>query len=286
MIGLHLLFFFLLLFPLTGSVEGTTLMPRPNLFSLDPIRTIVQPQDVLAYQGGFSLEFPLLSCAQSTGILTGGANRDMAISKQQEVDLFNSSQAMHDLLTFKGVTKLVIPLEIVQVNGKIHIQKIQHLLTWYGNPAVISAAFHLYDHGQLLRDIPYPLLVFQAHPSPPTYTLTTLTPIHLRITNTHHLDHFMINIQYNSWWYASAEGTKTPIINRGGYITFTNVQNIPVIDLHFSMFWFYLGRLISLIALLFVCIFYRTYSHIPNTFRLDLWKHYLRSLPVLYKRPK
>gem|GEM_PF-2816315 len=278
MIGLHLLFFFLLIFPLTGSVEGTTLMPRTNFFSIDAIHTAVYPQDVLAYQGGFTLGYPLLSCAYSTGVLPGGASRDRDISKQDEIDFFNSSQFMRDLIAFKDITKIVIPVEIIQNNGKINIAKIQHLLNWYGNPAVVTAFFRMYDHGRLLQEIPYPLLVFHAQPPQPPYTLTTITPIHLQVTNAHHLDRFMINIQYNAWWHAFADGKEIPIINRGGYITFANIQNIPVIDLRFSMFWFYLGRIFSIIALVIVVLFYRHYEDVPGSWKKNAWLSFFKKI--------
>ncbi len=57
-----------------------------------------------------------------------------------------------------------------------------------------------------------------------------------------------------------------------------------MITLQFSMFYFYLGRILSVLSLLLVFLLYTNYEHIPRTIRKEAWRSFITNAITALKQ--
>lgn len=237
---------FLLLFPLTGRVETTTLGARTNHFILDGIENFVKPEDVEYYQGGYGgIENIILSCSKSHSIIDWG--RDVILTSAPtafNLDAFNPEESTLNNLKWLGITKVIITAESINQKGEASIQ---HLVKWFGQPAIFEAKFRSGSNS-----FPYPLLIFNVPKESKTYSLEIKNPIHLILHKQIDADSLYIPVSYSFWWKFPA-GVKAE--NKDGYLLLSNLRGMNTVEIIFNMFYFKLFGAVSLISFVILLFF-------------------------------
>jgi hypothetical protein len=256
-IGSILLLF--LLFPLTGKVETTNLQPRVAYFTVDDAKMHLSRDDVFYFVGGWSLDQAILACTPTHSIIQ--IDRDYPISGlSSDIDVFDPSEKTKEILQRRGVSRLLIVLDKIVENNQINEQKVAHLVQWFGQPTLMQPRMVTEEKEQNY----YPILVFTIPPITRDYELEKLSPRATDIINIQQKDSLLVNLEYHPWWKAEDALSDAPleIINEGGLMRFKGISQVEKIELRFSLKYFIMGFILSLIG---IWLFVREYRQRRST---------------------
>jgi len=235
---------YLLLFPLTGKVETTNLQPRPSAINVDGIQEFIKPGEVFYFLGGWSLEQTILSCARARSVIQ--IDRDSPISglSPDFIDLLKTDIATKQKLETRGVQKIVIALDMIVEDGKVVPEKVNHLVSWYGQPEI----FQTKDY--------YPFLVFKTNVKD-NPEMKIENPVHIIFSNQNKSENFLTGIEYHPWWRAFNDGSELETKNKDGFVEVHGTGAVDKITLNFSLKYFYLGAFLSLIGVALLVVILR-----------------------------
>ncbi len=226
---------FLLLFPLSGKVETTNLGPRPGSMNIEGISDYIGPGEIFYFKGGWSLEQIILSCAKARS--TTQIDHDGAISGlNSEIDILNPSIETKNKIEFRGINKVVIALDQIMDNDKIDPNKVAHLVSWYGEPKI----FQLKNY--------YPFIIFETKVKE-RVKREMESPVIIHFSNADKKDSFLTDLEYHPWWRAYSGDAPVGIKNSEGFVEVLDTSNVDRITLKFSLRYFILGAVVSLIGI-------------------------------------
>lgn len=252
---LSIFILFLLIFPLTGRVETTTLHPRVNHFVLDGIEEFVKPPDVIHYTGTNGLQDGIMACSKSKGLDAWGAGILGTQPIRDAMDIFDNSTQTADFMKFVGVTKILVTVEEIQRRGGVN--SVQHLLDRYGEPVVFTAKFKY--NKDVSVDIP--ILIFDTKYSGER-RFEIITPAKILVRNPENENEILLPIRYHKWWKPSA-GTLTST-GKNGFMYLSNIENQKEILLKLDTIYFKFSAIVSIISAMFLFYAFKKSGRNPD----------------------